>query len=159
MPLLLIVVTAVLVLGPELVTAQAHRVEEASFLTVGGVEQWVTIRGDDATKPVLLLVHGGPGDVQSPYVSTYAPYEKGFVLVQWDQRGAGRTFAKNGAAGVSQARLLADGLDLAQQLKRRFAKQNLFVLDPSADSFPRPTPPGSPAWRRKPSPTAKPQPR
>jgi pimeloyl-ACP methyl ester carboxylesterase len=135
MHLILIAVTAVLVLGPERVTAQIHRVEEASFLTVGGIEQWVTIRGDDATKPVLLLVHGGPGDVQSPYVSTYAPYEKGFVLVQWDQRGAGRTFAKNGAAGVSQARLIADGLDLAQQLKRRFGKQKLFVLGHSWGSL------------------------
>ena len=77
---------------------------------------------------MLLLVHGGPGDVQSPYVSTYAPYEKGFVLVQWDQRSAGRTLAKNGAAGVSQARLIADGLDLARQLNRRFARQKLFVL-------------------------------
>lgn len=135
MRLIPIVVSAVLVLGSERVTAQPRRVEEASFLTVGGIEQWVTIRGDDATNPVLLLVHGGPGDVQSPYVSTYAPYETGFVLVQWDQRGAGRTFAKNGAAGVSQARLIADGLDLARQLRRRFAKQKLIVLGHSWGSL------------------------
>ena len=40
MHLIPIVVSAVLVLGPELVTAQTHRVEEASFLTIGGIEQW-----------------------------------------------------------------------------------------------------------------------
>jgi predicted alpha/beta-fold hydrolase len=67
----------------------AQRLEEASFVTIGGIEQWVTIRGDDRRNPVLLLLHGGPGDVQSPFVSTYAPYERDFVLVQWDQRGAG----------------------------------------------------------------------
>jgi len=73
-------------------------------------------------------LHGGPGDVQSPFVSTYAPYEKDFVLVQWDQRGAGRTFAKNGAAGVTLDRLVADGLDLAAQLRRRFPGQKLIVF-------------------------------
>jgi hypothetical protein len=38
------------------------RIEEARFITLGGIEQWITIRGDDDSKPVLLLVHGGPGD-------------------------------------------------------------------------------------------------
>src|SRR6266446_601320 len=82
----------------------AQRIEEASFINIGGIEQWVSVRGDDRRNPVLLLLHGGPGDVQSPFVSTYAPYEKDFVLVQWDERGAGRTFAKNGAAGVTLER-------------------------------------------------------
>ena len=108
--------------------APAQRLEEASFLTIGGIEQWVTIRSDDRRNPVLVLLHGGPGDVQSPLISTYAPYEKDFVLVQWDQRGAGRTFAKNGAAGVSLERLVADGIDLVEQLRQRFPKQKLIVL-------------------------------
>jgi proline iminopeptidase len=98
----------------------AQRIEDASFITIGGIEQWVTIRGEDRRNPVLLLLHGGPGDVQSPYVATYAPYEKDFVLVQWDQRGAGRTFGRNGAAGVTRERLIADAIELAQQLRRRF---------------------------------------
>jgi pimeloyl-ACP methyl ester carboxylesterase len=112
------------------VTAQtpAQRLEEASFLTVGGISQWVTIRADHRRNPVLLLLHGGPGDVQSPFVSTYAPYEKDFVLVQWDQRGAGRTFAKNGAAGVTLERLVNDGVDLAGQLRTRFPGQKLILL-------------------------------
>ena len=104
----------------ECVEAQTKRIEEASFLTIGGIEQWVTIRGDDDRKPVLLLLHGGPGDVQSPFIPTYQPYEKDFVLVQWDQRGSGRTFAKNGAAGVTREQLIADGIDLSEQLHKRF---------------------------------------
>jgi pimeloyl-ACP methyl ester carboxylesterase len=112
----------------ECVEAQTRRVEEASFVTIGGIEQWMTIRGDDDRKPVLLLLHGGPGDVQSPFISIYAPYERDFVLVQWDERGAGQTYAKNGAAGVSLERLTADGIDLAQQLRRRFSKQKLILF-------------------------------
>jgi hypothetical protein len=60
---------AVAVVLNECVEAQTRRVEEASFVTIGGIEQWVTIRGDDDRKRVLLL-HGGPGDVQSPFIST-----------------------------------------------------------------------------------------
>jgi proline iminopeptidase len=106
----------------------AQRIEEASFITIDGIEQWVTVRGDDRRNPVLLLLHGGPGDVQSPFVSTYAPYEKDFVLVQWDQRGAGRTFANNGAAGVTREKLIADGIDLAEQLHKRFPRAPLILF-------------------------------
>jgi len=113
----------------------AERIEEASFITIGGVEQWITIRGDDRRNPVLLLLHGGPGDVQSPFVSTYTPYEKDFVLVQWDQRGAGRTFAKNGAAGVTRERLIADGIDLAEKLHNRFPQEPLILFGHSWGSI------------------------
>jgi pimeloyl-ACP methyl ester carboxylesterase len=115
--------------------APGPRIEEASYVPIGGIEQWVTIRGDDAKKPVLLLLHGGPGDVQSPFVSVYAPYERHFVLVQWDQRGAGRTFSKNGAAGVSLEKQVADGIELAQQLRARFPKQKLVVMGHSWGSI------------------------
>ena len=108
--------------------AAARRIEEASYVKVGGIEQWITIRGDDDRQPVLLLLHGGPGDVQSPFVSTYAPYERNFVLVQWDERGAGRTFSKNGAAGVTLKKQVSDGIDLSEQLRRRFPRQKLILF-------------------------------
>jgi pimeloyl-ACP methyl ester carboxylesterase len=117
------------------VTASPGRIEEAGHIPIGGIEQWVTVRGDDARKPVLLLLHGGPGDVQSPFVSVYAPYEREFVLVQWDQRGAGRTFARNGAAGVTLEKQIADGIELAQQLRKRFPRQKLIVLGHSWGSI------------------------
>lgn len=124
-----------LVAGPIYAQESPQRIDEASFITIGGIEQWATIRGDDRRNPVLLLLHGGPGDVQSSLVSTYAPYEKDFVLVQWDQRGAGQTFAKNGAAGVTRATLIADGLDLAEQLHKRFPQAPLILFGHSWGSI------------------------
>jgi proline iminopeptidase len=124
-----------LVAGSVHAQRSAQRIEQASFITIGGIEQWVTIRGDDRRNPVLLLLHGGPGDVQSPFISTYAPYEKDFVLVQWDQRGAGRTFARNGAAGVTRERLIADGIDLAEQLHTRFPRAPLILFGHSWGSI------------------------
>jgi hypothetical protein len=57
------------------IAVTAQRIEEAGYLQIGGVEQWVTIRGDGAGNPILLLLHGEPGDVQSPFVSVYASYD------------------------------------------------------------------------------------
>ena len=34
-------------------------IDEASFVTVGGIEQWITIRSQDRDNPVLLFLHGG----------------------------------------------------------------------------------------------------
>jgi proline iminopeptidase len=131
----IVLLLAVAVVVSDGVDAQTKRIEEASFIRIGGIEQWVTIRGDDDRNPVLLLLHGGPGDVQSPFISTYAPYEKDFVLVQWDQRGAGRTFAKNGAAGVNRDRLIADGIDLSEQLRKRFRQSPLILFGHSWGSI------------------------
>lgn len=117
-----------LVAGSVHARSSVQRIEEASFITIGGIEQWVTTRGDDRGHPVLLLLHGGPGDIQSPFVSTYGPYEKDFVLVQWDQRGAGRTFAKNGAAGVTREKLIADAIDLAERLHKRLPRTPLILF-------------------------------
>jgi pimeloyl-ACP methyl ester carboxylesterase len=127
---LAILAAATLLAACDSFSSRIGRIEEAGFLPIGGIEQWVTIRGEEASNPILLLVHGGPGDVQSPLVATYAPYEKDFVLVQWDQRGAGRTFQKLGEAtpDLTLERLVADGIELAEHLRRRFPKNRLVLM-------------------------------
>jgi pimeloyl-ACP methyl ester carboxylesterase len=116
---------------------EPRRVEQAAYRSIGDMEQWVTIRGDDANKPLLLLIHGGPGDVQSLFVSTYAAYERDFVLVQWDQRGAGRTFQRYGkdTPGLSLERLVADGIELSEQLRKEFPTNRLIILGHSWGSI------------------------
>jgi pimeloyl-ACP methyl ester carboxylesterase len=123
-----LIVTALVVAACACAPTRGRRIEEARYLRVGGIEQWVTVRGDNDRRTVLLVVHGGPGDVQSPYPTAYAPYERDFVLVQWDQRGAGRTYARNGAEGVTLERQAADGIDLASQLHARFPGQKVVVF-------------------------------
>src|SRR5207344_47139 len=71
-------------------------IDEGQFVTIGGVDQWVTMRGQDAVNPLLLLI-GGPGAAFSSMARFFAPWERDFTLVQWDQPGAGATQAKNGA--------------------------------------------------------------
>ena len=110
-------------------TAPHGRVEEGGFVPIGGIDQFVTIRGDDASNPVLLLIHGGPGDVQSPFFSEYAPYERAFTLVQWDQRGAGRTYGRYGDAtpDLTLDTVVRDGVELAEYLTRHLRKSKIIL--------------------------------
>jgi hypothetical protein len=75
--------------------AQAARVHaeegvsEQMFVQIGGIPQWVTIKGEDRNNPVVLFLHGGPRDALSPYADSMdTGWDKSFTLVQWDQRGA-----------------------------------------------------------------------
>jgi pimeloyl-ACP methyl ester carboxylesterase len=110
--------------------AAKNKIEEAKFVTLGGIEQWITIRGEKASSPLFLIVHGGPGDAQSCYRDVYADYEKKFIVVQWDQRGAGKTFGKyhEQTPGLTIDQLVNDGIELAEYLKKRFPRNNLIVL-------------------------------
>jgi pimeloyl-ACP methyl ester carboxylesterase len=76
--------------------APTQPVREDRFVPIGGVEQWVTIHGETCANPVVLFLHGGPGNTLSPYAEAiYGPWARDFTLVQWDQPGAGRTFGRN----------------------------------------------------------------
>ena len=104
-------------------------VEEAMFVSLGGVEQWIQIRGDDRRNPVLLFVHGGPGSPVSPISSVLRTWEKYFTVVMWDQRDAGKTFVRNGAVReMSLPRVTQDGIELAQFLCRHLGKRKIIVL-------------------------------
>jgi len=111
-------------------SALEKRIDESAYVMLGGIEQFVTIHGDDRSKPVVLLVHGGPGDVQSLFRTEYSIYEHDFTLVQWDQRGAGKTFGryKDKTPNVTLAQIVADGVELSRYLTRHLHQKKIFVL-------------------------------
>ncbi|MBV9718321.1 MAG: alpha/beta hydrolase [Candidatus Eremiobacteraeota bacterium] len=114
-------------------------IDEASFVPIGGIEQWVKIRGEDRANPVLLFLHGGPGDVTSCWsFALFAPWEEHFTVVQWDQRGAGRTLEKTGpaiAATLTVDRLAQDGIELAEYLRQHLGKHKIILVAHSFGSI------------------------
>ena len=110
-------------------------IDEASYVTLGGIEQWVTIRGQDRANPVLLFAHGGPGDVTNPWsFALFAPWETRFTVVQWDQRGSGRTLRRNGHAIVptmTLGQLTKDGIELAEYLRKHLEKPRIILVSHS----------------------------
>ena len=66
---------------PEAVEAKSVR--EEMFVPIGGIERWITIRGGDTANPVLLVLHGGPGDAMSPYADNlFAGWDKDYTMVE-----------------------------------------------------------------------------
>ena len=60
---------------------------------IGGVQQWVLMRSENINNPILIYLHGGPGSPVIPVVNKYnSELEKKFILVQWEQRGAGKSY-------------------------------------------------------------------
>lgn len=114
-------------------------IDEAQFVTIGGIEQWITIRGWNRDNPVLLFLHGGPGDVTNPWSFTvFRSWEKYFTLVQWDQRGAGRTLRKNGAEiapTITLARMVEDGIELSDYLRKHLGKAKIIIVGHSFGSI------------------------
>jgi len=112
-------------------------VGESSFQPIGGLDQWIDIRGADARNPVLLVVHGGPGEAQWPVAEMYRPWEKAFTVVQWDQRGAGHTYRRYGVRtpDVTLEQIAKDGIEVAQYLCRRLQKRKIIVLGHSWGSI------------------------
>jgi proline iminopeptidase len=107
-------------------------VDEKTWITLGGIAQWVTIRGRDLDNPLLVVLHGGPGSALSLMAHKLFPgWDEAFTVVNWDQRGAGRTFGRHGKAGsgeLSVARMAADGIELVEELRRRFPGRSVILL-------------------------------
>lgn len=119
------------------VAQASSRVEETRFVPIGGIDQWISVRGADRDNPVILVVHGGPGEAQWPAAAEYQPWERDFVVVQWDQRGAGRTFGLHGTEtpDVNLERITRDGIEVAEYLCRTLDKKKIIVLGHSWGSI------------------------
>jgi pimeloyl-ACP methyl ester carboxylesterase len=114
-------------------------IDEGKYVQVGGIEQWITIRGDDRKNPVLLLLHGGPGDATNPWgYAGFRTWLRDFTVVQWDQRGAGRTLGKNGpslAPTITLDRMTQDGIELAELLRKTLQKDKIVLVGHSFGSI------------------------
>jgi pimeloyl-ACP methyl ester carboxylesterase len=104
----------------------------AGYLPIGGIEQWVTVRGAKCGQPIVLVLHGGPGNALSPYADAlFGGLESEFTVVQWDQRGAGRTFGRNpgtAEASLTLPQMTADGVAVATQVAAALGQEKVILL-------------------------------
>jgi len=113
-------------------------IDEGMYIRIGGIDQWIQIRGQDPGNPVLLCVHGGPGGTWIPLTPLFVPWEKEFTVVLWDQRGTGKTLETTGASiaeTMSVDRMAQDGIEVAEFLRKHLHKDKIILLGHSWGSI------------------------
>lgn len=108
-------------------------IQENTYVTIGGIEQYLQIRGESRDNPVILWLHGGPGFPLS-YLTYYyqTALEKDYTIVCWEQRGCGRTFYRNkGGSNLTIEQLLADTDEVIDYLRESFDKDKIIIIGQS----------------------------
>jgi pimeloyl-ACP methyl ester carboxylesterase len=107
-------------------------VDQSGYVAIGGIRQWVTIKGRDCANPIVLIVHGGPGNPNTPFAeAVYGGWTGAFTLVQWDQRGSGMTFSASPPGQgehLTIERLTQDGLEVTRHALRRLGKRRVILM-------------------------------
>jgi pimeloyl-ACP methyl ester carboxylesterase len=114
-----------------LVIDTPNGIVEQRFIKVGGIDQWIQLRGEDRNNPVLLMLHGGPGWPNAVFTLPLRPWEKHFTVVQWDHRGAGKTLHRNGKADSGEMTFdcrVADAIEVIEFLRQYLGKDKVIVL-------------------------------
>ncbi|SJZ73376.1 alpha/beta fold hydrolase [Novilysobacter spongiicola] len=108
-------------------------VQDTYKARIGGIDQWINIRGHDRTNPVILFVHGGPASPAMPTAWQFQrPIEEYFTVVHYDQRAAGKTFRANDPEAVEDSiridRYVEDAIEVAEHVRERLGKDKLVLV-------------------------------
>ncbi|MDY3850165.1 MAG: alpha/beta fold hydrolase [Bullifex sp.] len=104
-------------------------IQEASYIDVNGIKQFIRIRGDDGTNPVMIFIHGGPASPMG-YVSSFfqKELESKLTIINYDQRVSGRTYYANGCTSDADIEtLLADLDSIVDYARTRFAQDKVMI--------------------------------
>jgi pimeloyl-ACP methyl ester carboxylesterase len=108
-------------------------------ITLGDLKQWIFIRGMDQNNPVLVFLHGGPGEPSMGMSSSRrldAELIKHFTVVHWDQRGAGKSFSTNiPTDSMTLDRLVEDCNELIDHLRNKFDTPKVFLVAHSSGTL------------------------
>lgn len=112
-------------------------VAEAQDISIGGIKQFITVRGHSKEDPLLLILHGGPGDAEGHLFRTYNKVlEKHFLVANWDQRGAGRSYSRSiSDESMTFEQFISDAEEVTSYLKKRFHKEKIILLGHSWGAF------------------------
>lgn len=110
-----------------------HGIQQHLLVPIDGIRQWMSIQGRDRRNPILLVLHGGPGSPLMPVAWAFqSPWEDYFTVVQWSQRGTGKTYEANTPAemapGMTIAGMTHDAAQVVEYLRHRFHKKKIFLL-------------------------------
>ena len=106
-------------------------------LIIGKIEQYIIVQTKDSSKPVMLFLHGGPG-VPEYFIMKKENQEllKYFVMVYWEQRGAGKSYCRDKKnCNLTTRQLIEDTRELSEYLTKRFNKEKIYIMGHSWGSM------------------------
>ena len=104
-------------------------IQESTYIDIDGMKQYIQIRGESTENPVMIFIHGGPAS-PTGYVSAYyqRELESELTIINYDQRGCGRTYYANGCNANADTDLLVNDLNvIVEYVKERFGKDNVII--------------------------------
>lgn len=115
----------------------AEGIQSLEKWRIGGIDQWVSIRGQNRANPVIVFLHGGPGSAQIGLSrGVDLTLEKYFTVVTWDQRAAGLSFSPFiPSASITKEQYLSDTLEIIKKSKERLGQQKVFLVGHSWGSY------------------------
>ncbi len=104
-------------------------VAEVGYCRLGGVDQWVMIRGENLANPALIHLHGGPGFSETRLLRHFnSDLERHFTVVYWDQRGAGKSYSRSiPEASMTVERFIADLGELVDMVCARVGREQVVL--------------------------------
>jgi len=109
---------------------QAQPIDVSYAIKINGINQWVSVKGEDVNKPLLLWLHGGPGgSVMNKADKFTKELQKKFIVVQWDQRETGKTLSLNKSDQPLTLHLFQqDTHDIIDSLLAQFHYKKLYLV-------------------------------
>ena len=104
-------------------------IQESTYIDIDGMKQYIQIRGESTENPVMIFIHGGPASPMG-YVSAYyqRELESELTIINYDQRGCGRTYYANDCNANADIDLLVNDLNvIVEYVKERFGKKNVII--------------------------------
>lgn len=106
------------------------RIDKIEKLTIGGITQWISLRSDNIKNPIILFLHGGPGTAQISFSrKSQKRLEDSFLVINWDQRGAGRSYSRSlQKDDMKIERFIEDAVELIEYLLKRFGQEKVYLV-------------------------------
>ena len=113
-------------------TPVAGSVAELVTVPIGGHDQSMMIRGRSVDDPILLYLTGGPGGTDLGAMRLDERLEQDFVVVTWDQRGAGTSYpALDPTDTLTVDQMVSDTIDVTTYLRERFGQDEVYLVGQS----------------------------
>lgn len=112
-------------------------ISEKIHVNINGMEQGMFIKSKNASNPVLLFVHGGPGMPEYWLTQRYPTgLEDYFTVVWWEQRGAGLSYSPIIPVETMTAeQFVSDTLEVTRYLRQRFGQEKIYLMAHSWGSY------------------------